>query len=145
MMTSQHPSWPRGPLEAALLEFRGKEKQWTVEKALLRREADAQSRQAGKLQHQLDKMQVSRCTSHKSSASPQSFQQLFPAHVSACMEGCHWSRLCRTLPTSQACMVCKWAQFTVSKHWFSPLTMLAGAAKVHHAGAVQCESGLEEA
>ena len=47
------------------MEFRGKEKQWTVEKASLRREADAQRRQAGKLHHQLDKLQVSRCTSQR--------------------------------------------------------------------------------
>lgn len=62
-MTSQHHSWPRGPLEAALLDFRGKEKQWTVEKASLRRDADAQRRQAGKIQHQLDKLQVVQCSS----------------------------------------------------------------------------------
>ena len=33
----------------------------------------------------------------------------------------------------------------VSKHWSSPMTVLAGAAQVQHAGAVRCESSLEEA
>lgn len=40
---------------------------------------------------------------------------------------------------------CKSAEHAVSMHAPSPLTMLAGAAQVHHVGAVQCEGGLEEA
>lgn len=48
----------RSPLEAALWDFKGKEKQWLAEKSALRREADTQRRQARGLQHQLQKLQV---------------------------------------------------------------------------------------
>ena len=186
-MTSQHHSWPRGPLEAALWEFRGKEKQWTVEKASLRREADAQRRQAGKLQHQLDKLQVLQCNSvihlsvmhvscevchlpllkwcilhhatclqcilsqvlhrscaeHTGAPSPQSFQEIstFPGTP----VGLAWVQVVQGLAHAVSRDVSKGAETTVLKHQPSLFTMLAGTAQVYHAGAVQCEGGLEEA
>ena len=142
-MTSHHHSWPRGPLEAALLEFRGKEKQWTVEKALLRREADAQRRQAGKLQHQLDKMQVSRFTWKRCISS------VFSAHSPGLCLGMHVGvPLVQTVQAFAHTASMNGLQAgtnPVSKHWSSPMTVLAGAAQVQHAGAVRCESSLEEA
>lgn len=46
------------PLEAALLKFRYQEKQWQAQKAALRRDADAQHKQAIRLHQQLNRLQV---------------------------------------------------------------------------------------
>lgn len=59
-MRSQH-SHVRSPLEAALWEFRDREKQWLAEKAALRREAEAERRQTRALQHRLERLQVACC------------------------------------------------------------------------------------
>ena len=56
-MREQHTR-ARSPLEAALWEFRYQEKQWHAEKAALRRDADTKHKQAAKLQHQLNRLQV---------------------------------------------------------------------------------------
>ena len=56
-MREQHTR-ARSPLEGALWEFRYQEKQWLAEKATLRRDAEAQRKQAARSQQKLDRLQV---------------------------------------------------------------------------------------